>query len=229
MIGGTLARPADAFPDLFGNSDFLKKYPYFLPCAVAASFTGFVWVITFVFLKETLTNPQSLSEFLGFRASPSAHLITPQTQDKEKPLPLRAMMTYNVLISASNYATLSLVDIAYRAILPLFLSTPILLGGLGLPPPAIGKILAFLGTFNGFFQVFFFAKLHDRWGTKRVFIGGLACSLPVFALFPVINLMARCQGYSTSLWVVIGLQTMTFAAVNSAFGEPSSAKIPGSS
>jgi hypothetical protein len=52
MIGGSLSRPAERFPDTFGNSEFLKKYPYFLPCAVPATFSVLVWVLIFVFLRE---------------------------------------------------------------------------------------------------------------------------------------------------------------------------------
>jgi hypothetical protein len=67
MIGGLLSRPADRFPDLFGHNEFLKNYPYFLPCAVPATFTIFAWIITFFFLKETSPNPMPVAEFLGLR------------------------------------------------------------------------------------------------------------------------------------------------------------------
>jgi hypothetical protein len=52
MIGGSLSRPADRFPDTFGNSRFMRKYPYFLPCAVPASFSVFAWIATYLFLRE---------------------------------------------------------------------------------------------------------------------------------------------------------------------------------
>ncbi|CAG8695326.1 7225_t:CDS:2, partial [Cetraspora pellucida] len=53
ITGGYLSNPVDHFPGIFGNCVFLKQYPYFLPCAVAAciSFTGFV--IGFFMLPET--------------------------------------------------------------------------------------------------------------------------------------------------------------------------------
>jgi hypothetical protein len=37
---------------LFGNNKFLKEYPYFLPCAVPATFTVVAWFVTLFFLKE---------------------------------------------------------------------------------------------------------------------------------------------------------------------------------
>lgn len=54
LIGGFLSRPADRFPNVFGNVEFLREYPYFLACAVPATFTAIAWIVTFLFLKECL-------------------------------------------------------------------------------------------------------------------------------------------------------------------------------
>ncbi|CAG8726523.1 305_t:CDS:2, partial [Funneliformis mosseae] len=53
MIGGYLSNPVDKYPNIFGNCAFLKEYPYFLPCLVAASvsFTGLI--IGYFMLPET--------------------------------------------------------------------------------------------------------------------------------------------------------------------------------
>jgi hypothetical protein len=52
IIGGVLSHPADRFPKLFGDSAFLRAYPYFLPCAVPATFSIIVWLVTLFFLRE---------------------------------------------------------------------------------------------------------------------------------------------------------------------------------
>ena len=52
IIGGSLSKPAERFPHLFGGSNFLKKYPYILPCSVPATYTLVAWLVTFFFLKE---------------------------------------------------------------------------------------------------------------------------------------------------------------------------------
>src|SRR5258707_13723580 len=57
MIGGSLSRPTERFPDTFGNSEFLRNYPYFLPCAVSATFSAFAWIMTLVFLREVGMQP----------------------------------------------------------------------------------------------------------------------------------------------------------------------------
>ena len=128
-------------------------------------------------------------------------------------------MTPRVLISAGNYALLSLVDIAYRALQPLFYSTPLRLGGLGLPPHTIGLCLAFLGLGNGLFQVLFFADIHKRVGTKRLYQWGIYSSLPIFLLFPIMSLIARNWGVGSAVYTAIGVQLALTIILNTCYGE----------
>ncbi|KAF5327853.1 hypothetical protein D9619_004779 [Psilocybe cf. subviscida] len=256
IIGGSLSRPAERFPKWFGNSVLLKEYPYFLSCAIPATFSLLAWISAFLFLKETVRAPIGVSELFGFNNGnvaqveevgdvptaplggtaqsplrgpmPTSHqgrVIDNNTNlddfasvVEEKPLPLRSLLTRRVIIAAGNYATLSLVDTSFRAIQPVFLSTPIHLGGLGLPPSTIGNLLSIFGVLNGVFQVFFFAQIHDRWGSKRVFIAGIAAALPAFASFPVINYLARAQGYSMMVWTAVGFQILTSVALGLSHG-----------
>ncbi|KAH9989032.1 major facilitator superfamily domain-containing protein [Russula vinacea] len=207
-IGGSLSRPTERFPDTFGNSQFLRNYPYFLPCAVSATFSAFAWVFTLVFLRETVPSPMTLRTLLKKK---------PTTQSF-KPYPLRHLMTRRVLLAVTNYATLSLVDICYRATQPLFFSTPISSGGLGLDPPSIGKILASFGILNGIFQVTCFARAHALFGTKRLFVGGLCCAVPVFALFPVMNAIARAYGLGLAVYSAVALQIVCSLGLSSCYG-----------
>ncbi|KAF8071623.1 member of major facilitator superfamily multidrug-resistance, DHA1 sub-family [Lyophyllum atratum] len=231
IIGGSLSRPAEQYPHLFGNNEFLKKYPYFLPCAVPATYTALAWLVTFLFLKETVSAPVSVSRLLklgkdkdslalkgaiGSEEPPTVAIPALPAPDKQ--LPLRALLTPRVIIAAGNYAFLSLVDIAFRAIQPLFLSTPIALGGLGLPPSAIGNILSVFGISNGIIQVFFFARIHDYFGSKKTFIAGIASAFPAFIAFPIINYLARAQGLSTAVWVAVGLQTFISIGLSLSYG-----------
>jgi len=52
LIGGSLERPTEKFPAVFGNFSFLKEYPYLLPCFVSATFAAICWFIVALFLKE---------------------------------------------------------------------------------------------------------------------------------------------------------------------------------
>ncbi|KAF8501373.1 member of major facilitator superfamily multidrug-resistance, DHA1 sub-family [Russula emetica] len=218
MIGGSLSRPTERFPDIFGNSEFLRNYPYFLPCAVSATFSAFAWFLTFVFLRETVPSPRNLRTLLTKKPNTSSFVGPSEIDDAEKPYSLRRLMTRRVLLSVTNYATLSLVDISYRAIHPLFFSTPISKGGLGLDPPSIGKILACFGILNGIFQVTCFARAHALFGIKRLFVGGLCCAVPMFALFPVMNALARVHGLGPAVYSAVVLQIIFSLGLSSCYG-----------
>ena len=231
LIGGALSRPADRFPNVFGTWEFFKEHPYFLACAVPATFSALAWVVTFLFLKETVPTQWSLSrlfkrkekEVKAALASPtgSAETLapseTPAKDEAIKPLPLRQLLVPRVIIAAGNYAALSLVDIAFRAIQPLFFATPIELGGLGLDPPRIGTILAVYGIVNGLTQIFFFADLNDRLGTKTLYTISIASGVPLMITFPIINAMVRVQGLSAGVWIMIGVQVMLSVLLNLAY------------
>ena len=89
---------------------------------------------------------------------------------------------------------------------PLFFSTPIELGGLGMSPSTIGKILSIYGILNGAFQILLFAKIHDLWGSEKVFRVGMASLFPAVAAFPVMNYLAKKQGLSFTVCFVIVFQ-----------------------
>jgi len=148
--------------------------------------------------------------------SPSVRLV--EIDEAERPYPLRRLMTRQVLLSVSNYASLSLVDISFRAIQPLFFSTPVSIGGLGLAPPAIGRILMYFGLLNGIFQLIFFARIHALLGTKRLFVCGLLCGIPMFMLFPVMSALARAYGMGWIIYLSVALQLAFALGVNSCYG-----------
>jgi hypothetical protein len=155
-----------------------------------------------------LTKKPQTSSFVGLS----------EIDDADKPYPLRQLMTRRVLLSVINYATLSFVEISYRGIQPLFFSTPIGSGGLGLDPPSIGKILACFGIFNGIYQVTFFARAHALCGTKRLFVWGLCCAVPMIALFPVTNALARVYGLGPAVYSAVALQIVFSLGLSSCYG-----------
>ncbi|KAG0708449.1 MFS multidrug-resistance DHA1 sub-family [Suillus ampliporus] len=52
LVGGSLSRPADRFPEIFGRSELLRTYPYLLPCAVPAILALVAWLVTYFRFKE---------------------------------------------------------------------------------------------------------------------------------------------------------------------------------
>ena len=149
------------------------------------------------------------------------HTEAPRKQD-EAPLPLRALLVPRVLIAAGNYATFSLLDMAFRAVQPLIFATPIELGGLGLDPPRIGNILSVYGVVNGLFQIFFFADLHDRFGSKAIYSVAMVSGVPVMLIFPLLNALAQTQGLSWMVWSLVGVQLALSMVMNLGYCELSS-------
>ncbi|EJC99920.1 MFS general substrate transporter [Fomitiporia mediterranea MF3/22] len=196
LFGGLFSHPTERFPNVFGGNAFLEKYPYFLPCAIPATFTVLMLIVTLLWLKET--NPSGFSfrtQFLrilpGMRSSSGSPSLKAGATPKEPPL--RALLTPPVLLSTAVYALLAFVDIAFRALQPVFFATPRSLGGLGIPPHTIGIFLSCFGIANGFFQVGFFARLVKRLGNKRVYLIGITASIPIFALFPVMSAVVHAE------------------------------------
>ncbi|PFH51111.1 hypothetical protein AMATHDRAFT_59848 [Amanita thiersii Skay4041] len=234
MIGGSLSRPAERFPKLFGGNNFLKKYPYFLPCAISATYSALIWLLAFLFLKETVKRPIPILQYIGLvkekdkkksqndidnhEGACAASGRANCSSNDERPLPLRSLLVPKIILVAGNYALISLVDIAYCSIRPVFLSTPIEDGGLGLSAPQIGNVMSVIGVVNAVIQIFLFAALHDRWGSKKTFMIGVSAALPAFILYPVINFFARSQGFSALVWIVVAFQILFGVTINFAYG-----------
>lgn len=144
----------------------------------------------------------------------------PAPEAIDKQLPFRALLVRPVLIAAGCYAMYSLVDIAFRAVIPVFYAMRIEMGGLSLDPPAIGNILALLGVSSGLIQWMFFAPMHDWLGARTMFLATASLCLPMIALFPAINTVARVYGLNNFVWFLVGLQLTLSIFAAFAFGEP---------
>lgn len=77
---------------------------------------------------------------------------------------------------------------------PLFLSTPIGDGGMGLSTPTIGLLLGLGGLYNGLSQALLFPRLHRWLGTKRLFMASVASYIPLYAAWPWMDVLATRSG-----------------------------------
>ncbi|TGJ83391.1 hypothetical protein E0Z10_g5377 [Xylaria hypoxylon] len=53
ILGGVLSDPANSYPDVFGNVEFFKKFPYATPNIVSALFLGTALLLCWLMLEET--------------------------------------------------------------------------------------------------------------------------------------------------------------------------------
>ncbi|KIJ65572.1 hypothetical protein HYDPIDRAFT_187328 [Hydnomerulius pinastri MD-312] len=197
FMGGTLARPSDRFPKLFSGS-FWKHYPYFLPCAVAATLVAVTALILLFFLEETLATKRKhkhIPQHGSVQPDPESSIPSPKTL-----VPLRELLIPSIMYPVACYAGLGFLDISVKALLPLFFSTPTAYGGLGLSPSSIGVWLGMMGLVDGTFQALFFAKLVDWMGPKRLFCNAIVCYIPVMLMFPAMSWLVQFRG-SVDNWI----------------------------
>ncbi|KAJ7679068.1 major facilitator superfamily transporter [Mycena polygramma] len=209
LIGGNLARPHDRFPESFPGK-FWAEFPYFLPCLVTGSVVFLSCFAVFAFFKETVPCKNKPREGGGDSRSTD--------EERTGPRPLRDLFIFPVIISVSNYVALWFLNTTLAALLPLFLAMPLEIGGLALSPPTIGLILSAYGLATGLFQALFFARFVRRFGEKRVFMNGMMTCLPVFALFPLMSIIARRAGISFVVWILLGCVLALGALMDTAYG-----------
>ncbi|KAF7327393.1 Major facilitator superfamily multidrug-resistance DHA1 sub-family [Mycena kentingensis (nom. inval.)] len=223
LIGGSLARPHNRFPNSkFFALRFWLEFPYFLPCVVTGSFVFVAWFIVLVFFKETV--PWKTQKDARKASEPSTPALesppaSPSPSAAQNgPLPLRDLLTESVVLSVSNYVALGLLNTSILALLPLFLTMPISIGGLGLTPPQIGAILCAYGFVTGTFQLLFFSRIVRRIGEKRTFLVGMSTNLVIFLLFPVMNTVVRSAGLGWGVYGLLALLVFLFAVMDISFG-----------
>ncbi|KAG2068034.1 MFS transporter [Suillus decipiens] len=192
LIGGTLARPQDNWPELFAHP-FWSKYPYFLPCAVSASGIVLGFFVLLFFLEETLPTKRR-STLTRTALGIGADSENGEGLSRTSNVPTRSLLTRTIVIPIANYAMLALLNIAFMALLPLFFSTPTYLGGLGFTPSRIGLWMAMFAIADGTFQALFFAKIVDRVGPKRLIRVSVSCFMLVVLMFPIISWLVYTRG-----------------------------------
>lgn len=210
MIGGLLSKPHERFPSIFG-SEFWKAYPYFLPSLASTIYSSFSFLIVFAFLKETLQKHRKVPSL----ASSSDSTVHTET---DKPLPLRELLTYPVIVSGSNYVSLAFMEIFTFALLTLFMATPVQYGGLSCSPAIIGYVFGTLGAYIGLFQMFFFAKSVRRFGERKLFLAGISTFLGFSLLLPLISAIARRNGVTWVVWSLLVFMLALFAITEMCFG-----------
>ncbi|KAJ1311927.1 hypothetical protein OPQ81_010387 [Rhizoctonia solani] len=199
FIGGTLSHPAKLLPGVF-DTPFWNTYPYFLPCLVAAIYSGCVFIIGALFLKEThaVHAEQNCNGTTEYGTAP----VHPPR--RRRSVPIRSVLTKRACIAIANYASLAFTDITYCGLLPVVFAVSVQDGGLGFGPRAIGLILGLQGIVTGLVQAFFFAPLHRRFGSKRLYVIGYLCYSLLILSLPIMHGLAVLE-MTRAIWVVLGL------------------------
>ena len=144
--------------------------------------------------------------------------MTPNESDK--PLPLRSVLTKQVVITVTNYAMLALLNAAAMSYIPLLWSTPVEYGGLSLSPASISVGLSVYGRMGGFFQVSLFSHFVSQFGLRRVFLCCIISCAIIYTLFPFENLaMVAGGGPNVAVWLLIVLQMFSLCVFDMGYSE----------
>lgn len=201
VVGGALSNPAEQYPRVFGNVQFLKMYPYALPSFVTGLFGLSAAIIGIFFIKETLVK-KNLGE-----------------EDAEPPMTtwelLKSPGVANVLLS---YNYISLLALAFTAVAPVFWFTSVPLGGYGRSPIQISMLLGLAGLSQAAWTLVVFPPAQKRWGTGGVLRGSIYIWPIVFVVSPLGNVFLK-HGWDAVFWAVVPSSTVLTSVVSMAFSE----------
>lgn len=187
ILGGFLADPVSQYPKLFKGLAFFEKYPYSLPGFVIAGISMTGVITSIFFLEETLD--KSESERDGANAG--------GTKNDSMMQLLKAPGILNVLWV---YCHVMLLAFAFTALMPVYLYTPIDVGGLEFDPFQIAMYMAVQGASQALWLVLAFPFLHRRLGTKKLMYGCGVMYPIFFGGYIFVNEMLRIHTPAAMAW-----------------------------
>lgn len=125
-----------------------------------------------------------------------------------KDVTLRSVLkSKNMKLIIANFICFAFTERCYYDLTPLFYSTSIETGGLGLSPYHIGLIMSIWGFCNAFFQINVVGRLIRSHGGASVYKFGYICYLLSLLTFPLSACLARGNGsVGFGAWTVILIQ-----------------------
>lgn len=214
-LGGFLSFPATTMPALFGQNEFLKTYPYFLPCLVSALVSCIGYLIGLFSLPETncLVNEKGtgkvdyahydvetmrpplpegpsqvstvIDESLLHMAASESTPLLKSDAIKVAPVTSIGPVTKNCI---ACYAALSFTTIIMDEVFPIWASSASTSGGLGFTSYDIGLCLSITGGSQVLFQFVMLRVLRSK-NALSIFRKGLIGFAFVYPLFPLVNSM----------------------------------------
>jgi len=236
IIGGVLSNPAVRWPTTLGRIQFLREHPYFLPCAVS----GFIAFVTFIIaafaLKETLPSLVAKKKIEKLKRVsprdteiPDRTIETPLIDHGEgldygttavEPSPSQftttssdnkpALLNRGLVVIYLNSVSLAFLDMAHFVLIPLFYSTPIQSGGLGLNPFNIGIAMGSFGFVNAIVQARFLGLLIRKFGARKMYIMCFPGFLVCFTLYPVMRHLAQRFGRVNNIIIACMIVQLSF-------------------
>ncbi|KAF9050905.1 major facilitator superfamily domain-containing protein [Rhodocollybia butyracea] len=232
-LGGILASPATRWPKIFGKFAFFHNYPYFLPCAAAGCLAFIAFLFAYLGLKESspafkdkkrngITSSEDTEPLLRNGEQCGHYGSNDNADGHDKLLSTRELLTAEMQITLLNYGLLSATDMAWFVLIPLFYSSSIPIGGLGLSPYQVGSILGIFAVLNGAWNLLVLRRVLKKIGPRKMYIVSYAFFLIIFPLLWIIREVAHAAGKVNALvWALIICQLFAATFVNAAWNSMS--------
>ncbi|TQW03389.1 Major facilitator superfamily transporter [Cordyceps javanica] len=209
LVGGVFADPVELYPKLFKGITFFETFPYAL-VGIVLTIVGIAGiVISALFLEETL-KPCQETDYPTNSSKDTAH----------QALSMRELLTApKVAITIWVYTHFMLIAFAVTALTPVFLFTPIAIGGTGFSSSQISVFMAVQGASQAFWLIVAFPILQRRCGTKDLL---KMCATAYQFFFGGIVLLSILLRNGTTLamawaWVVGGILAIIGPGVTMGF------------
>ncbi|GAB7348318.1 hypothetical protein MBLNU459_g6295t1 [Dothideomycetes sp. NU459] len=199
VVGGALSNPAEQYPGAFGNVQFLVDYPYALPSLVTGLFGLSSGLISLFYIKETLATKET-------GKSGSEPPMTTWEVVKSPGVPPVLLL----------YCSISLLALAYTAVIPVFWFTSVPLGGFNLSPIQISLLLGLGGISQAVWMLLAFPPLHRRWGTAKLLRIAFYVWPILFVFSPVANLFLK-HGWTAGFYTLVPVAIVIGSGVAMAF------------
>ncbi|OAQ97264.1 hypothetical protein LLEC1_03161 [Akanthomyces lecanii] len=190
LIGGLLADPVAQYPRAFKGITFFEKYPYALVGLGLAAVGTVGVVISSLFLEETLDSDQETISSTAGGEAPAHQALTMR----------ELLMSHNVAITIWVYTHFMLIAFAVTALTPVFLFTPVNIGGTGFSASQISAFMAVQGASQAFWLLVAFPILQRRYGTKGLLKLCATAYQFLFVGIILLNALLRISGKSAMAW-----------------------------
>ncbi|XP_047143252.1 uncharacterized protein LOC105849351 isoform X2 [Hydra vulgaris] len=228
-MAGFLVFPVEKYPKVFRKDSFFDRFKIFIPnFIIVIGMTLALLASIFVLPKKTSVDRDSLLiedkkdssmfnvdaylncsvnlEILKKSKNESTRLIDSKPSKLKKFLMLLKMSSFakllrnkDFLISSMLYGLYTLFTIGYEELFPVFASTSIEYGGLGMSTSEIGLLYLIVSVAMFIAQLVFINKMIDKFGSKKIFISS---SLIFGFLMPLIPLISIIKN-KIFLWIIL--------------------------
>lgn len=181
-IGGLLSRPAKTFPEFFKHSPVFHTYPYCLPNLITAFLAGIGLFLSIFYFPETLPVASKTESTSHDQEQPL--LDAPELSKGASVKELLAMRSIPFALFA--YFLLSMVQIMFDELCPLWAMSSRSKGGLSYNQIRIGGILGSVGLFLTAFTLVGYPIVARLLGPVQLYQVGQFGAGPFIILVPLV-------------------------------------------